>query len=168
MAHLGGSGERRSSAGDMPGMTLPDAMEKFRDAMAAGGVAKALEFLNARTDYRYTAIFRFEGDVMRNIWLYDRLGESGASFASVPLGDSFCQYVMAENGFCTSDSGNDERLASHAYRGVLNSYVGLPLSLEGGSIYGTFCHFDFTPQSVPDNEIPFLESVTPELMKYLK
>ena len=149
-------------------MNLHDPAEQFHAAMEAGGVAKALEFLNSRTGYRYTAIFRFEGDVMRNIWLYDRLGEDGANFSSVPLGDSFCQYVMAENGFSTSDSSSDERLSSHAYRGILNSYVGLPLSRNPGSIYGTFCHFDFSPQAVPDNELLFLESVTPELMRYLE
>jgi hypothetical protein len=159
---------QRLAAGGDTRTSSHDAMAQFREAVANGGVAKALEFLNARTAYRYTAIFRFEGDVMRNIWLYDRLGEDGATFASVPLGDSFCQYVMAENGFSTPDSGSDERLASHAYRGILNSYVGLPLCREAGSIYGTFCHFDFNQQTLPDNEIPFLESVTPELMKHLE
>ena len=84
------------------------------------------------------------------------------------MGDSFCQYGMAENGFSTSDSSSDERLSSHAYRGILNSYVGLPLSRNPGSIYGTFCHFDLSPQAVPDNELLFLESVTPELMRHLE
>ena len=136
--------------------------------MADQGMASALEFLNARTGYRYTGIFRFEGTRMRNIWLYDRQGEDAASFASVPLEDSFCQFVMAEGGFSTADSGQDPRLENHFYRGVLNAYVGLPLSSAPGSLYGTFCHFDSAPQSVPEDEIPFLESVTPELMKHLK
>ena len=149
-------------------MNSHDPAEQFHAAIEAGGIAKGLEFLNARTGYRYTAIFRFEGTMMRNIWLYDRLGEDGASFATVPFEDSFCQYVIAEKGFSTSDSGSDARLESHAYRGILNSYVGLPLSREAGSIYGTFCHFDFSPQAVPDNELLFLESVTPELMKHLE
>ena len=105
---------------------------------------------------------------MRNIWLHDRLGEDAANFATVPIQDSFCQFVMTENGFSTANSASDERLVGHTYQGILNSYVGLPLSSAPGSIYGTFCHFDFEPKAIPEGEIPFLESVTPELMKHLQ
>ena len=133
-----------------------------------GGVEAGLKFLNARTDYRYTAIYRFEGAMMRNIYLYDRLGESVSNFAKVPLGDSFCQFVMAEGVFNTGDSSQDERLLGHSYRGVLNAYFGLPLSRKPGTIYGTFCHFDFKPLLIDDSEIEFLQSVTPWLMDYLE
>ena len=133
-----------------------------------GGVEAGLKFLNARTDYRYTAIYRFEGAKMRNIYLYDRLGESVSNFVKVPLGDSFCQFVMAEGGFNTGDSSKDERLLGHSYQGVLNAYFGLPLSRQPGTIYGTFCHFDFKPQAIDDSEIEFLQSITPWLMDYLE
>ena len=133
-----------------------------------GGVEAGLKFLNARTDYRYTAIYRFEGAMMRNIYLYDRLGESVSNFAKVPLGDSFCQFVMAEGVFNTGDSSQDVRLLGHSYRGVLNAYFGLPLSRKPGTIYGTFCHFDLKPQAIDDSEIEFLQSVTPWLMDYLE
>lgn len=140
----------------------------FRAEIEFSGVEGALKFLNARTPYRYTAIYRFEGAMMRNIYLYDRQGEDVSDFAKVPLGDSFCQFVMTEDGFSTSDSAHDERLLGHAYRGVLNSYFGLPLSRKPGTIYGTFCHFDFKPQVIADSEIKFLESVTPWLLDYLE
>jgi len=133
-----------------------------------GGVEGALKYLNARTPYRYTAIYRFEGAMMRNIYLYDREGEDVSDFEKVPLADSFCQFVMAEDGFSTSDSAQDERLLGHAYRSILNSYFGLPLSRKPGTIYGTFCHFDFKPQVIADSEIEFLESVTPWLLDYLE
>jgi GAF domain-containing protein len=133
-----------------------------------GGLEAGLKFLNARTDYRYTAIYRFEGAMMRNIYLYDRQGEAVSNFAKVPLGDSFCQFVMAEGGFSTCDSGQDERLLGHPYQGVLNAYFGLPLSRRPGTIYGTLCHFDFRPIVIQDSEIEFLQSVTPWLMDYLQ
>ena len=133
-----------------------------------GGVEAGLKFLNARTGYRYTAIYRFEGAMMRNIYLYDRQGEAVSDFAKVPLGDSFCQFVMAEGGFYTPDSSQDERLLGHSYQGVLNAYFGLPLSRKPGTIYGTFCHFDFKPLLIDDSEIEFLQSVTPWLMDYLE
>ena len=153
-----------ATAAEFPGQELGP----FIAALEVAGIAGALKFLNARTPYRYTAIYRFEGAMMRNIYLYDRLGEDVSDFGKVPLGDSFCQFVMAQGGFSTSDSAHDERLLGHAYRGVLNAYFGLPLSRKPGTIYGTFCHFDFKPQVIADGEIKFLESVTPWLLDYLE
>jgi GAF domain-containing protein len=121
----------------------------------------------SRTPYRYTGIYRFDGEMMRAICLHDRKGEDSASLDAVPLGDSFCQFAMTQGGFETRDSGTDPRLEGHAYRGVLNSYYGLPLSISPGTIYGTLCHFDFDPQQISDNEIEFLESVRPILMNRL-
>ncbi|MES2942992.1 MAG: GAF domain-containing protein [Pseudomonadota bacterium] len=139
----------------------------FNAVIEAGGLDAGLKFLNERTAYRYTAIYRFEGSLMRNIHLYDRQGEDSPSLKAVPLGDSFCQFVMAEDGFATGDSASDGRLDGHKYQGVLNSYFGLPLLREPGKIYGTFCHFDFDPQNIPDSEIPFLEAVMPQLVQHL-
>jgi GAF domain-containing protein len=140
----------------------------FLAEIEMGGIEAGLRFLNARTAYRYTGVYRLEGAMMRNIYLYDRLGESVSKFEKVPLGDSFCQFVMAEGGFCTSDSSRDERLLEHTYRGVLNAYFGLPLSRKPGTLYGTLCHFDFKPVVIDDREIEFLQSVTPWLMDYLE
>ena len=147
---------------------LSQDLAKLQAALGSGGIDAALKFLNARTAFRYTAIYRFEGTMMRNVYLYDRQGEDTSSFAVVPLGDSFCQFVMAQDGFSTGNSAKDQRLVGHAYRGVLNAYFGLPLSRQPGTIYGTFCHFDLDPCVIPDSEIPFLESAVPLLMDQLE
>ncbi len=141
--------------------------DAFKAAIQAGGLDAALAFLNRRTDFRYTAIYRLDGNMMRNIRLYDRRGEDASSLAEVPLGDSFCQFVIAENGFHTTHSKHDERLNGHVYQGVLNAYFGLPLSRSPGSIYGTLCHFDFDSKEISDGEVPFLEAVRPLLMERL-
>jgi GAF domain-containing protein len=140
----------------------------FLAEIELGGLEAGLKFLNARTDYRFTAIYRFEGDTMRNIYLFDRLGESVSNFAKVPLGDSFCQLALAEGGFYTANSSLDERVQGHPKQGVLNAYFGLPLSRKPGTIYGTFCHFDYKPLVLDDSEIEFLKSVTPWLLDYLE
>ena len=105
--------------------------------------------------------------MMRNIHVYDRQGENPSSLSEVPLSDSFCQFVMRDNGFSTVNSANDARLLDHPYQGVLNSYFGLPLSRKAGTIYGTFCHFYVEPMVIPDSEIPLLEAVSPVLMDQL-
>ncbi|MEO6322284.1 MAG: GAF domain-containing protein [Polaromonas sp.] len=151
----------------MSSQELDQLLAQFRQAFEQDGFNGALRFLNARTSFRYTAIYRLDGQMMRNIHLYDRRGEDTTDLSEVPLGDSFCQFVMKDNGFHTSNSADDERLFDHAYRGVLNSYFGLPLSRKPGTIYGTLCHFDFEPMVLPDDEIPLLEAVSTELMAHL-
>jgi GAF domain-containing protein len=148
--------------------TLSEGRGPLLAEIERGGLEAGLKFLNARSAYRYTAIYRLEGAMMRNIYLYDRLGEAVSDFAKVPLEESFCQFVMAGGVFCTGDSGQDARLRDHPYQGVLNAYFGLPLSRKPGTLYGTFCHFDFRPQVIEDSEIEFLQSVTPWLLDYLE
>jgi GAF domain-containing protein len=151
----------------MASQDLNQQLAQFRLVLDSGGLPGALQYLNARTAYRYTAIYRLDGQIMRNIHLYDRKGENFPSLAEVPLGDSFCQFVMAEDGFSTANSADDARLLGHPYRGILNSYFGLPLSRKPGTIYGTFCHFDFEPKVIPDSEIALLEAAASLLMDHL-
>ena len=146
---------------------LNQQLVQFHQAFEQGGLHGALGYLNKRTSFRYTAIYRLDGQMMRNIYLYDRLGENPTYLAEVPLGDSFCQFVLKDNGFNTANSANDSRLAGHPYQGVLNSYFGLPLSRGAGTIYGTLCHFDFEPMVIPDTEIALLEAVSSVLMDQL-
>ena len=146
---------------------LDQQLAQFRLAFNTGGLLGALRYLNARTTFRYTAIYRLDGQMMRNIHLYDRQGENPTSLSEVPLGDSFCQFVMRDKGFHTANSADDARLIGHPYQGVINSYFGLPLSRKAGTIYGTFCHFDVEPMMIPDSEIPFLEAVSPVLLGQL-
>ena len=142
--------------------------EQFEEAMERGGVHGALEFLNARSPYRYTAIYRFEGEMVRNLYFFDRLGTASSDPSPVPMGDTFCQFVGAPGTFSTGNSLEDSRLDEHPKREELKSYFGLPLSRNPGTLFGSLCHFDVLPQSIADDEIPFLESIAPELMKHLK
>ena len=140
----------------------------FKAKLEAGGVEAAIEFLNSRTPFRYSAIFRLEGDQIRNLYLYDRKHQTMSQPHPMPLRESFCQIVVDEGTFTTVHSAVDARVDGHAKQGVLNAYFGLPLVDTPGSIFGTFCHFDPEPKSLDTPEIPFLEAVTPLLMPYLK
>ena len=142
--------------------------ERLEEAMERGGIHGALRFLNARSPYRYTAIYRFEGEMVRNLYLFDRLGTVSSDPSPVSMGDTFCRFVGAPGIFSTGNSLEDSRLDGHPKREEFKSCFGLPLSRNPGIIFGSLCHFDAFPQSIADDEIPFLESIAPELMKRLK
>jgi GAF domain-containing protein len=136
-----------------------------------GGPAGALEFLNARTRYRFTAIYRADPPFLRNIFLYDRENPaltltSGAVSA---IDDTYCGIVLAnEAEFATSDSALDARLAAHPSRASVISYAGVPLRLGSGRAWGTLCHFDARPRLLLGAELAILHAAAPVLMRWLR
>ena len=139
----------------------------LRRILDTGGLAAGLQFLNARVDYRCSAIYRLDKLTMQNVVTYDRTGAVSNALVAVPLTDSFCQHVIRDGSFATQDSGQDPRLDDNPYQGVVVSYYGLPLMRTPDEIFGTFCHFDYVERSVPDGEIAFLEKVARLLPAYL-
>ncbi|KQP15186.1 hypothetical protein [Pseudorhodoferax sp. Leaf267] len=61
------------------------------------GPAAGLAYLNDGVPHRYTAIYRLDCGNLRSVHLHDKRGEIMQSFlAEVPLGDSFCQFVLRD------------------------------------------------------------------------
>ena len=89
------------------------------------------------------------------------------SLLAVPLTSSFCQFVLRDGCMLIDHSGQDARLNGHPYQGILNSYIGLPLTHSGADLQGTLCHFDFEPIEVPQHEHEFLRKAA-LLPRYLR
>lgn len=127
-----------------------------------------LDFLNARVPHRYTGVYRLDGDLLRNVYLFDkRHAVLPASLATVRLQDSFCQFVLRDGEFVTGNSSTDTRLNGHPYQGVVNAYIGLPLVDQNGALFGTLCHVDMVRYDIPDGEYAFLQQAAVALAPYL-
>ena len=124
-------------------------------------VISALAYLNARTRFRFTGIYRVEPPMLRNLHLFDRENPSlHVSGNASPLEDTYCSITARSKGaFTTEDAGADRRLESHAARDSVISYCGVPIRMEDGGVWGTLCHFDVRPRLIPSTEVPVLESV---------
>lgn len=132
------------------------------------GAAAAIQYLNAGVAHRFTAAYRLDDGILRNLLLSDKQGEICPAFlAEVPLATSFCQFVLRDGVFQTGNSATDPRLDGHPYQGVMGSYVGLPLQGNADSLMGTFCHFDFENRQLPDDEFAFLQRVARLLPRYV-
>jgi hypothetical protein len=146
-----------------PGAAEPPApvaalLGQFREALTREGLAGGLRFLNQRVPHRFTAIYRLEGPLLRNVAMVDKhLHLEPLDLQVVPLKDSFCQFVLRDGLFLTTESGGDERLAGHPYRGVMGCYVGVPVSRTKGTLEGTLCHFDLQSHDLADEEYMLLE-----------
>lgn len=136
---------------------------RFVELLERDGLHAALGFLNGRVRYRYTGVYRFDPPVLRNVDLYDRENPS-LSFTGceLVLQDSYCGIVqMTERPFVTTDARRDERLNGYAARVSMVSYLGVPLRLRGGALFGTLCHWDGRPRLAPKGEVELLERLAP-------
>jgi GAF domain-containing protein len=134
----------------------------------AKGLHVALSELNQRVLHRYTAVYRLDGAMLRNVELVDKKGEGRPDFlAVVPMGASFCQFVLRDGMFLTSNSAEDNRLDGHPYKGVMVAYHGVPIPGPEGSLFGTLCHFDVQEQALDDAEFAYLQTVARVLPPFL-
>lgn len=138
-------------------------------ALKTGGLAEGLRFLNGRVEHRFTAIYRLDQLVLRNVQLVDKApdGFDASALEELPLGDSFCQFVLRDGQFKTSQTSAMGELDGHPYQGVLESYVGLPIMKTATDMFGTLCHFDFGRQPISDEEFALLQKVARLLPRYL-
>ena len=133
--------------------------------IAAQGVRPAIKFLNDRTRFRFTGVYRVDPPQLRNLVLFDRENpELNLSGGVTRLHDTYCALTYASGPFETDDSRSDHRLTDHASRHSIISYAGVPLRLANGQVWGTLCHFDLRPRLLPHGERALLESVAPALV----
>jgi hypothetical protein len=152
----------------MDDVDLPAPAAAVRSLLASRGIAPALALLNDRTPYRFTAIYKLNGGVMRASHAFDRASEYRTWLKVVPLGESFCQYAVEHGEFVTSHASQDLRLTNRPYAGMVESYYGRVLTRECGEPYGTFIHFDLEPRTISTKEISVLREVIPLFVDYLE
>jgi GAF domain-containing protein len=132
--------------------------EAMAQALKTGGLDAALGVLNARIRHRYSAVYRLEGtERLINLAIVDKLGEPCPDhLLDVPYDASFCQFVVRDGQFRTSNSALDARLHGHPYQGIVNSYHSVPLVSTEGRILGTVCHFDLAAYPLDDEDFELL------------
>ena len=75
---------------------------------------------------------------------------------------------MRDGLFLTDDTVRDQRLDGNPNQGVVVCYHGLPVLDDSATLFGTLCHFDFTPQTLADDEFHYLQLAAREIGSYLK
>lgn len=134
----------------------------------ARGLAAALEVLNTGVPHRYTALYRLDHLVLKNIELIDKAKEAKSEMLSaVPLTDSFCQFVLRDGAFLTSDSSKERVLDGHKYQGVMMAYHGVPVVDAQGELFGSLCHFDVEKRPLSDTQYAHLSGVATALGQVL-
>lgn len=139
---------------------MPSLAEKFNAIFKADGLWGAMRWLNDRVPYRFTAIFAFEGDLLRNICLVDKEDTKVTHCPDQPIGDSYCIYIQRSGEpFSLEDSLLDRRVEGHPKRSSYHCYYGIPLVGPEGNLLGTVCHFNSAPVRVTEDVVDSLDEL---------
>ena len=136
----------------------------MRSICGCEGIRGVLVYLNRLSDHRFTALYRFDSERLRNVYFFDRERPDVETCPDIPVMASYCVFVRnSRNTFVTVDSLADERVTGHPKRLEVRSYCGVPLVDEDGRAFGTICHFDALPLSISDENVELMEAVAPML-----
>jgi GAF domain-containing protein len=149
---------------DLSASTTPNREVEVREVLRREGAHGVLRYLNARTSHRFTGLYRFDGDVLRNVALFDRAHPRTERGTDAPLHQTYCSMVGArQRTVAIEDAARDPRVADHPARDAVVSYCGALVRAPDGRALGTLCSFDVEARPVPSDEIPLMEMVAPLL-----
>jgi hypothetical protein len=142
-------------------MDHQDQVAVVSQTLKSHGLHAVLKMLNQRTSHRYTGVYRYDGEWLRNVALYDRWHPDLLTGDDAPMHETFCALVPGQGSSLEVQDGSiDERFPSMQANGV-KYYSGTLLRDAAGQPYGTLCHFDLSPCDVATREFPLMEAVGP-------
>lgn len=148
-------------------MTIESAARVFERILSEKGLHEALRFLNQRTPHRFTGVYRYDGDVLRNEHLFDLNAPEVTRGPDVPMVDAYCDMVRrTDEPIEFLDVRRDGTIAPKEGSPVV-SYCGVLIRDEEGQPYGTLCHYDVKRCEERSSDMPLLEAVAPLVYRAL-
>lgn len=138
---------------------------KFVELMERKNLHAAVTYLNSRTPHRFSAVYKFEGEVLKNICLVDKFDPSIKESENRLISNSYCSLLtsLMSIDMISNIPEENRKLASQ-----VEAYGGVLIMDEFGNPYGSLCHYDLKRCEVNTNDIPLLKKVAPLVYKYLK
>lgn len=138
----------------------------FAAFLEARGLHAALGFLNGRTPHRCTGVYRYDGALMTNVIVFDRMEPGTLHGIDVAVTDAYCAQVVANGG---AFEFRETRLLARGQQRPANPvvcYCGVVIPDADGKVWGTLCHYDFKPCQMRKSDIPLLQAVAPLVYRY--
>ncbi|MEO8061952.1 MAG: hypothetical protein ABI821_04300 [Pseudomonadota bacterium] len=138
----------------------PPDLDEFRMALR-DGMHAALRYLNNRTPHRFTGVYRYDGEMLRDMALFDRSDPEKLHGTDIPLANAYCANVgRNREPLEFADAKRDGRFPYLADSPVV-CYSGVLISSPDGVPYGTLCHYDILHCETRVSDIPLLKAAAP-------
>ena len=137
----------------------------FVELLGRQNLHAAINYLNSRTPHRFTAVYKFEGEVLKNICLVDKFDSKVNKSADALICDSYCSLLTKALSIdmLSHIPADYPKLSS-----MVEAYGGVLIMDEFGNPFGSLCHYDLKRCEVNINDIPLLKKTAPLIYKYLK
>lgn len=146
---------------------MPPELIEFTNLLDNSGLHEALRFLNGRTPHRYTGVYRFDGSMLRNEYLFDRYFPDILRGDDAPMTETYCSVVgHTQQPLEIADARSDERVSF--INSPVVSYCGVLVRDDKDEPFGTLCHFDINRCQPRLSDIPLLEAAAPLVFRALK
>ena len=143
-------------------------ISEFWSIVRSRGLHDGLRFLNARTPHRYTGIYRYDGDMLRNVYLYDQFEPSARKGDDVKLTDAYCAIVGERRSPVEFADINEEESIDVKPGSAVVSYCGALITDDHGEPFGTLCHYDTKPSQARLSDAPILAAIAPLIFEVLQ
>lgn len=144
--------------------TRAERFASFTSVLDARGLRAALAELLMATDYRFIAIFRFEGERANAAVFFDRENPQVQAIDEVPSSATYCVFARSSRSeFATDDAMADARLVDHVAREQVRAYCGVPIMTPEGEVLGTLCHYDLVPREASQIDLALMCQVASTL-----
>ena len=108
-------GLSRRAEADSPTDAIAAIVAGCENCLREAGIIGALRFLNGRTRYRYTGLYRAEPPLLRNVQLFDRENPTlNVSGEVKPLQQTYCGIVQETNDTVRIANALDWEVVRHA------------------------------------------------------
>jgi len=138
----------------------------FPATLQTAGVRGALIALNRASGYRFTALYRFDEPLARNLYFYDRENPHVEAGDDYPVEASYCVYVR-DGGvpFVLEDAPDCPTAPGQTAHGQVKAYCGVPVLDRDGHTFGSLCHFDLTPVAADAEGVALMQVLAKLLAK---
>jgi hypothetical protein len=143
-------------------------IDSFTDVLLVGGLGAALDFLNNRTAYRFTFVYKSEPPFARRILVHDRESLYISSRDLVPVTQTFFEFMLSEAVFATADGLLDERSCRHPARTHFRGFCGVRMFHADGRHFGWLAHASPGALALVEHEAGFLQLAAVPLMQVLE
>lgn len=137
-------------------------IDDFERTLSSSGLHAALGLLNARTTHRFTGVYRFDGDWLRNVALFDRWNPQAAGGVDAPMRETFCAILPTQGATLEVVDGSTDGRFPWMSENAVMSYCGALIRAESGDPFGTLCHFDMSRCEAASSQLfPLMEAAAP-------
>ncbi|MCY7354305.1 MAG: GAF domain-containing protein [Lysobacter sp.] len=147
-----------------PARHADDPASRILATLEKDGVHAALRLLNERAPHRFTGIYRYDGDMLRNVILFDVHDPHLRRGGDIPMQHSYCALLQDSDARTLEfdDPRSHPPSVARSHLTPVVSYCGVVLVDAAGQPFGSLCHYDLNPCQPRTSDLAMLRSLAPQ------